>query len=180
MKNFKKLFLLCITALVFAGACVTGPYNGADVPNYNSVVKFQGYLFTDGDIVILEARNKSTGLWENFAAATSGVQPGSNIAAGNVAGSDNPDLFYWSVDTSIATALNENSWCYWSDTCAFPGAGNHTAEIRFRWGSSELQTFEADGIPCLFAQISAGETFLDSATTCKSPTSPILTLNTNN
>ena len=180
MKNFSKYLALFILTAFFAGACVTGPYNNADVANYDSVVKFQGYLFSNGESVTVQVKNKNTGVWEDLGNAVSGVQAQFNVAAGAFMNSDNPDMYYYVLDKKIATAGNPSSWCRWSSTCSKPDSGVHTAEVRIKYQTFTLQTFESTGITCVIAQINGGETFINSSVNCKSPASPILTLHTNN
>ncbi|MFO0725640.1 MAG: hypothetical protein U1E65_17785 [Myxococcota bacterium] len=143
---------------------------------------FSGYSQTPGDVVRVRAYDRLNQQWVTLAQATSASSP--TIPANSWGG--NPALYAWSAVTPLGTASDPQGRCLLDPNCSAREASPGTSSVRlmFESGSPSSPTramvYDAKGMDCLNARITAGDPFNTAAYNCRSPSYPLLNLRYSN
>lgn len=163
--------------LLSASGCVLGPFDLDEITTMQTRT-FGGYSQTASRTVRVRALNQATNQWITIGSGVSSATP--SIPAGVWAG--NPNLYEWTVNTSLTTAADPTGVCFLNPQCtARLGAfGTSTVRLMFEEGSTSspnrLIVFDEHYSECIGTRTSRGETFDVASYNCRAPSYPELRL----
>lgn len=198
----RAALLFLVAASMLSAGCMLSPYGEQKYSMYEDI-PFNGYASKPGATIYVKAYNYQTQQYEVIAQTTAS----SSVSLSKNTISNNPDMYYWSVSSVIASQgdrSTQNRWLRISEPCndlelnpeedsdgdADGSVGSSASgicvppyEARVRAQEENglfpnLLTFNDEGFDCLQKHIDAGKDFYNAAGLCKSDDWPDLVIRT--